>query len=71
MPNEFKAVDWMRRRREEIDHEDSGLSWEEKRSKTRRMVENDALWKGLLGQLYGSAQTPESVIKEEKKPYDS
>jgi putative inorganic carbon (HCO3(-)) transporter len=41
----FDAVTWMRRRRAKIDEEDQGLSWEEKRQKTRDFLEKDPLKK--------------------------
>jgi len=44
MRKTFDAVAWMRKRRIEIDKEDQKLSWEEKRKKTRRIVERDPLW---------------------------
>jgi len=47
----FDAVDWMRKRRTEIDEEDQGLSWEEKREKTRHILEGDPLWLKLKNQL--------------------
>ncbi len=47
----FDAVDWMRKRRTEIDKEDQGLSWEEKRKKTRHILEGDSLWRKLKYRL--------------------
>jgi len=47
----FDTVAWMRKRRTEIDEEDKGLSWEEKREKTRRLLEKDPLWLRLRGRL--------------------
>ncbi len=47
MSESFDAVRFMRRRREEIDREDEGLTWEEKAQKTRLLVRNDPLWKRL------------------------
>lgn len=47
MSSDFKAVAWMRKRREEIDREDEGLSWIEKSEKTSRNLCNDPLWKRL------------------------
>jgi len=47
----FDAVAWMRKRRIEIDEEDKGLSWEEKREKTRKLLEKDPLWLRLKGRL--------------------
>ena len=39
----FDAVAFMRRRREEIDREDEGLTWEERVRKTRELLRNDPL----------------------------
>jgi hypothetical protein len=47
----FDAVDWMRKRRTEIDEEDQGLCWEEKRKKTQRILEGDPLWLKLKNRL--------------------
>lgn len=47
----FDAVAWMRKRRIEIDEEDQGLSWEEKRKKTRKLLESDPLWLKLKKRL--------------------
>ncbi len=41
----FDAVAWMRQRRSEIDREEEGLSWQEKRRKTLLLLENDGLWR--------------------------
>ena len=51
MKKTFDAVAWMRKRRIKIDQEDKGLSWEEKRGKTRRLLEKDPLWLRLKGRL--------------------
>ena len=51
MKKTFDAVAWMRKRRIEIDEEDKELSWEEKREKTRRLLEKDPLWLRLKGRL--------------------
>lgn len=47
MKKTFDAVAFMRKRREEIDREDAGLSWKEKREKTRRIVDSNPVWQGL------------------------
>jgi hypothetical protein len=44
MSESFDAVAFMRRRREEIDREDEGLSWEERARKTRELLKDDPLW---------------------------
>jgi hypothetical protein len=43
----FDAVGFMRRRRSEIDQEDEGLTWEERREKTRKILQDDALLRRL------------------------
>jgi hypothetical protein len=47
----FDAVAWMRKRREEIDREDAGLSCEERRTKTRSLLRQDPLWRHLKGRV--------------------
>jgi hypothetical protein len=49
------AVAWMRQRRAEIDREDEGLSWQEKREKTRRLLADDPLWLRLKHRVVRSA----------------
>lgn len=44
----FDAVAWMRKRRAEIDLEDSGLTWEEKRRKTRDEIEAEPEFRSLV-----------------------
>ncbi len=51
MEKTFDAVAWMRNMRTEIDEEDRNLTWEEKRQKTRNLLENDALWLRLRKRL--------------------
>ncbi len=51
MKKTFDAVAWMRKRREEIDKEDQGLSWKEKHEKTRKLLEKDPLWQSLRKRL--------------------
>gem|GEM_PF-2027734 len=43
-PVSFDAVAFMRSRREEIDREDAGLSWEERALRTRELLRKDPLW---------------------------
>ena len=51
MKKTFDAVEWMRRRRTEIDAEDRGLSWEDKRRKTHDVVMQDPLLAPLCVQV--------------------
>ncbi len=51
MSKDFDAVAFMRRRREEIELEDEGLSWEERAGKTREILEKDPLWERLRDRL--------------------
>ena len=55
MKETFDAVAWMRKRRTEIDKEDQKLSWEEKRKKTRRILEKDPLWLKLKNRVVETA----------------
>jgi hypothetical protein len=59
MKKGFDAVAWMRQRRAEIDREDEGLSWQEKREKTRRLLAHDPLWLRLKQRVVGPV-TPNS-----------
>lgn len=47
MKKSFDAVAWMRKRRTEIDAEDQGLTWKEKRDKTLKLLEDDPAWTRL------------------------
>ncbi len=64
----FDAVAFMRKRREEIDREDAGLSWAEKRKKTRRAIENDPLWHRLKDFTVQSG-TRQAVVHERPENY--
>ena len=67
MKRTFDAVAWMRKRREEIDKEDHGLSWEEKHEKTRKLLEKDPLWLGLKKRLVQPASVPVGKTKGHKR----
>jgi hypothetical protein len=47
MKKTFDAVEWMRRRRAEIDKEDEGLTWEERSRKTIALLEGNPRWERL------------------------
>ena len=49
MDKTFDAVAFMRKRREQIDEEDAGLTWQERTDKTRALLEDDPLWQRLRG----------------------
>jgi len=51
MKKTFDAVAWMRARREQIEREDIGLTWDQKRLKTRKLLENDPIWLRLRHRL--------------------
>jgi hypothetical protein len=53
----FDAVAWMRKRREEIDFEDAGLSMEERSKKTLEVIKDDPIWVRLKDK---SDKTPDS-----------
>jgi len=65
----FDAVAWMRRRREEIDKEDQGLSWEEKHIKTRRLLENDPLWIRSKDRVVEPSGSLSVALQESRKKY--
>ena len=65
----FDAVAWMRRRREKIDEEDHGLSWEEKHTKTRRLLENDPLWLRLKDRIVKPTGSLSVALQEPRKKY--
>jgi hypothetical protein len=69
MKKTFDAVNWMRKRRTEIDKEDQGLSWEEKHEKTRRLLENDPLWLRLKNRLVEPTSVPVGTTKGLKKKF--
>jgi len=65
----FAAVAWMRRRREIIDEEDEGLSWEEKHIKTRQLLENDPLWLRLKDRIVKPSGSLSVALQESRKKY--
>ncbi len=69
MKKEFDAVAWMRTRRAKIDEEDQGLSWEEKREKTRRLLEADPLWLRLKSRAVDPASSPRMAVREPPADY--
>ena len=69
MKKVFDAVDWMRTRRAAIDKEDQGLSWEEKREKTHRLLETDPLWRRLKSRAIEPAATPPTAVREPRGRY--
>jgi hypothetical protein len=65
MNKSFDAVVFMRRRREEIDREDEGLSWEERARKTRELLKDDPLWL-YLNKREAEPARPEPVVVSDK-----
>ncbi|MFH0793115.1 MAG: hypothetical protein V2A74_03690 [bacterium] len=59
----FDAVAFMRKRREEIDVEDQGQSWVEKRKRTRRIIEKDPIWQRLKDRVARS-ETRHAAVHE-------
>jgi hypothetical protein len=64
----FDAVAFMRKRREEIDKEDAALSWAEKREKTRRMIEDDPLYRRLKDRVVRPNGPRNMAANEQHKP---
>ncbi len=67
MKNNFDAVAWMRKRRTEIDEEDQRLSWEEKRKKTRSVLERDPLWLKLKNRVVKATAIPAEIPRRHKR----
>lgn len=53
MKKTFDAVAWMRQRRTQIDEEDAGLTWAQKRQRTREAVLRDPLLAPLCAETAG------------------
>ncbi len=70
MKKNFNAVAWMRKRRMEIDEEDQGLSWVEKRKKTRELLEGDPLWRRLKSRLVIPASISVGAVHENQEEYE-
>jgi hypothetical protein len=66
MTKHFDAVAWMRRRREETDREDEGLSWRERSRKTERLLEGDPLWTRLKKRLLPAKDRAPSVADADR-----
>jgi hypothetical protein len=64
MMKRFDAVEWMRKRREEIDEEDGGLTWEERRDKTLKLLHDDPLWKRIEKRVVRSPKKPANTPEE-------
>jgi len=60
----FDAVAFMRRRREEIDREDAGLSWEERASKTSELLKDDPLWLYLKDRVAEPVALEPTVVSD-------
>jgi len=65
----FDAVAWMRNRRAKIDEEDQGLSWEEKHSKTRQLLEKDPLWLRLKDRVVEPSESLSIALMESREKY--
>jgi hypothetical protein len=58
MNKPFDAVAWMRKRRAEIEEQDSGLTWEERTQKTMERLRDDPLWRRLKDRVASPTRTP-------------
>ncbi|MCX6844585.1 MAG: hypothetical protein NTX53_20160 [candidate division WOR-3 bacterium] len=67
MSKGFDAVAFMRRRREEIDREDEGLTWEERVRKTRELLRNDPLWLYLKDRLAEPVTLEPTVVSDKPR----
>ncbi len=69
MKKTFDAVQWMRRRRAEIDEEDRGLSWEERRRRTHEIVLCDPILAPLCTQAKSPPEEFVCRVRETGRPY--
>ena len=67
MSKGFDAVAFMRRRREEIDREDEGLSWEERARKTRELIKDSPLWRHLKDRVAEPAALEPTVVSDKPR----
>ena len=67
MSKGFDAVAFMRRRREEIDREDEGLSWDERTYKTQELLKNDPLWLYLKDRVAEPAALEPTVVSDKPR----
>jgi hypothetical protein len=65
----FDAAAWMRKRRIEIDEEDRDLSWEEKRKKTRKLLDKDPLWLRLKNRLIVPTEFSDRSAQTDQEEY--
>lgn len=68
MNKDFDAVSFMRTRREQIEQEDAGLSWQEKSRKTLRVLEGDPLWEKVKNRLVPAGGQAPSKEKTRLNP---
>jgi len=67
MSGGFDAVAFMRRRREEIDREDKGLSWEERAHKTRELTKDSPFWRHLKDRVAEPAVLEPTVVSDKPR----
>ena len=67
MSKGFDAVAFMRRRREEIDREDEGLSWEERARKTREAIKDSPLWHHLKDRVAEPVTLEPTVVSDKPR----
>ena len=66
-PVSFDGVAFMRSRREEIDREDEGLSWEERARKTRELFNKDPLWLHLKDRVAEPIVLEPTVVSDKPR----
>lgn len=69
MKKTFDAVQWMRQRRTEIDEEDRGLTWDEKRRKTHEIVMRDPVLASLCVQTKYPSERLAAQVRETGATY--
>jgi hypothetical protein len=66
-PVGFDAVAFLRRRREEIDREDDGLSWQDRARKTRELLSKDSLWLYLKDRVAQPIALEPAVVSDKPR----
>jgi hypothetical protein len=67
MSEGFDAVAFMRRRREEINREDTGLSGEARMRRTRELLRDDPLWLYLKDRVAEPVSLEPTVVSDKPR----
>ena len=71
MNKKINSAEWMREQRIRIDEEDKGLSWKEKREKTRKLLEKDPYFSKLVKKIQSPEDLKADIVGESRAEYKS